>query len=238
MLPTLSEKKLLIAAIKTVAIATHSSDNLPTIWTMAIINLYELSRLDRERSNSPLGSTAETDNIQQQLQLIVRQKYLGLPVEKLLEENPLLANWIEELEQLIPGIFKPKKKLYLDLNIAARLNTDEQNFLWIEVPINLGVIKGRLKVIEWAIRQPKLSRQDCIKLWAATQYFKIEPEQLAIIICAFNLDEFTQKVTVNWSEEQHQNTQQYLVDLLNNNLTKFKESKMLFSIDDIEEVPI
>jgi hypothetical protein len=205
---------------------------------MAIIDLYELSRLDRERSDSPLGSYLETDNIQQQLQLIVKQKYLNLPIDKLLEENPLLASWIQELERLIPGIFKPKKKLYLDLNISARLDTSERDYLWIQVPINLGVIKGRFRVIEWAVRQPKLSWQDRIKLWAATQYLQVKPERLAMTICAFSLTQSTQKITFNWSEEQHQNTQQYLVDLLNNNVTKPKDSQTIFSIDDIEEVPI
>jgi hypothetical protein len=205
---------------------------------MAIIDLYELSRLDRERSDSPLGSYLETNNIQQQLQLIVKQKYLNLPIDKLLEENPLLASWIRELEQLIPGIFQPKKKLYLDVNISARLNTNERDYLWIQVPINLGVIKGRFRVIEWAVRQPKLSWQDRIKLWAATQYLRVKPERLAMIICAFSLTQSIQKITLNWSEEQHQNTQQYLVDLLNNNSIEPKDNQTIFSIDDIEEVPI
>jgi hypothetical protein len=73
-------------------------------------------------------------SLQQQFQLIVKQKQLGLPVESLLADNPLLADWVAQLEQLIPGLFKPNKKLDLDYPLTAKL------------PLFLGGRKSREKL--------------------------------------------------------------------------------------------
>ena len=79
---------------------------------MAVITLKELVFLNRQRS-SPLGNfqTSKRAIQQQQFQLLVRQKRMGLNIEPLL--NPQLALWLEQLESFIPGIFEPRKKIYL-----------------------------------------------------------------------------------------------------------------------------
>ena len=116
---------------------------------MAIITLKELVFLNRQRS-SPLGNfqTSERAIQQQQFQLLVRQKRMGLNIEPLL--NPQLALWLEQLESFIPGIFKPRKKIYLGSRWKAQLQIDEANY-WLEVPINAGVVKNKVRLYEWRI---------------------------------------------------------------------------------------
>ncbi len=91
---------------------------------MAIITLQELVFLNKQRS-SPISNfqPSESSIQQQQFQLLVRQKRMGLNIEPLL--NPQLTLWLEQLEHFIPGIFKPRKKIYLNTKWKAQLQIDK-----------------------------------------------------------------------------------------------------------------
>ena len=153
---------------------------------MAVITLKELVSLNQQRS-SPLGNfqTSERAIQQQQFQLIVRQKRMGLNIEPLL--NPQIALWLEQLSSFIPGIFKPHKKIYLGSRWKAQLQLDEVNY-WLEVPINAGVVKNKVRLYEWRIGSAELNWSDRVKLWVACRYLQYQPEDLKLLIYAFSPD--------------------------------------------------
>ncbi len=156
---------------------------------MAIITLKELVLLHQERF-STLGNyqNSELSIQQQQFQLLVRQKRMGLNIEPLL--NPQLSNWLKQLESFVPGIFEPGKKIYLNTRWKAQLKLDTTNY-WLEVPINAGVVKNQVRLYEWkigsvelnwrdraslALRGPRSgSLRDRVKLWVACRYLILNP---------------------------------------------------------------
>ncbi len=111
---------------------------------MPIINLSELTQL-KSQSEGNLFNPNQVNisvRLQQQLQLIIKQKRLGLPVEPLLDANPLLAEWINQLETIFPNLFQPRKKLFLDVPLQAKLNHDNQEAVWIQAKVNTGASSG------------------------------------------------------------------------------------------------
>jgi hypothetical protein len=154
---------------------------------MAVITLKELVSLNRQRS-SPLADfqPSELSTQQQQFQLLVRQKRMGLNIEPLL--NLQLALWLEQLANLIPGIFEPRKKIYLGSRWKAQLQIGEANY-WLEVPINAGVVKNKVRLYEWRIGSAELNWSDRVKLWVACRYLQYRPEDLWMIICTFSLED-------------------------------------------------
>ena len=79
---------------------------------MSIINLSQLTQLKSQSKGNFFNPNQANISIelQQQLQLIIQQKRLGLPVEPLLDNNPLICNWINQLETIFPNLFQPRKK--------------------------------------------------------------------------------------------------------------------------------
>jgi hypothetical protein len=147
---------------------------------MTVITLKELISLNRQRF-SPLANfqPSELSRQQQQFQLLVRQKRMGLNIEPLLDSQ--LALWLEQLASWIPGIFEPRKKIYLGSRWKTRLQIGEDNY-WLEVPINTGVVKNKVRLYEWRIGSAKLNWSDRVKLWVACRYLQYRPEDLWMVI--------------------------------------------------------
>lgn len=135
--------------------------------------LHEIVNSNSITNTSPLVPAY----IQQQLQLAVKQMLMGLPVEPLLDNNPQIQQWVNELKQLSPSLFVPHKKLLpdipltakVDLNSSLRTNLNQKyypqhQFKIIEVRAHIGIVKGKPRLFEWAIRHPILSWQDRVKL--------------------------------------------------------------------------
>jgi hypothetical protein len=191
-------------------------------------------------------SSKISHSLQQQFQLIVKQKQLELPVESLLSSNSLLADWIAKLEQLIPGLFKSNKKLYLDCPLTAKLPLNRKHCHWLQVPVNLAIIRNKIRLLEWVIRSPQLNWQDRVKLWVTCESLKLNPNDLAIIICAFYPERHPKKVIIYWREKEHRKTQRFLQRLLcdrsvnsfNHSLEANSLPPHLLNLDEIPEVPI
>lgn len=192
--------------------------------------LITLSNLNQSVQPNPLQKPSLVPHyLQQHLQLLVKQILMGLPVEPILNNYPQLQQWVNELKELSPTLFLPQRKLFIDIPIQAKLHLRKQretvknsspspspspssspSFKVIQVPANVGFVKGRPKLFEWAIRHPVMTWEDRVKLWVATQFFKIEPEKLQLIVLALHPTQPAQKVKFVWDTKQHRQTRNWL----------------------------
>lgn len=218
---------------------------------MTIIDLHELYQLYQSKQNNWFNLNADNNSfnreLQEQFHLIVQQKQLGLPIERLLKNNPLLAEWLNQLEQFIPGLFKPNKKLYLNTPITAQIKLKSNLNYQIQVPVNLAVIKQKIRLLEWGIRSPSLTWADQVKLWIACHYFQVNlstnSRSIAIIVCAFSHHYTPEKKVYFWDKKQHNQTEKLLSNLFQRNHPETNpdiESQNfdLLDIESIEEVPL
>lgn len=209
---------------------------------MAVITLKELISLNRQRS-SPLGNfqPSELSRQQQQFQLLVRQKRMGLNIEPLLDSQ--LALWLEQLESFIPGIFEPRKKIYLGSRWKAQLQIGEDNY-WLEVPINAGVVKNKVRLYEWRIGSAKLNWSDRVKLWVACRYLQYRPEDLWMVICTFSSQHNSCVRKLCWNQKDDRTIERELISLLSEDTLKNpppemdKSSQYLTNFDEIEEIKL
>ncbi|AFZ38026.1 hypothetical protein Sta7437_4567 (plasmid) [Stanieria cyanosphaera PCC 7437] len=211
---------------------------------MAVITLKELVSLNRQHS-SPLANfqTSKQTIQQQQFQLLVRQKRMGLNIKPLL--NPQLALWLEQLESFIPGIFESRKKIYLDSRWKAQLKIDEANY-WLEVPINAGVVKTKVRLYEWRIGSAKLNWSDRVKLWVACRYLHLQyqPEDLWMVICAFSSQHNSYIQKLCWNQKDDRTIERELISLLSEDTLKSppqqvdKYCQYLTNFDEIEEIKL
>ena len=210
---------------------------------MTTINLYDI-HLAKQKAKGELFEFNEPivpSYLQEQLQLLVQQKRLELPIQPLLDANPLLATWIEQLEQLFPNLFNPKKKLAIGLPITSRLKVTDNNCCLVETPINVGISKGKPKLFDWSARYPTINWQDQVKLWAATQYFQINPEQLTMIVFALHPTEPPQKLHLTWDTNLNRQTTEWLIELLisdksPNHQPASTTASELLDIENIDEI--
>lgn len=167
--------------------------------------------------------------VQQQFHLLVKQMLMGLPVEPILDNYPQLQQWVWSLKQLSPSLFIPHKKLLVDLTLNARLeyklldkadNASFSSVQVIEVHTNVGIIKGKKRLFEWGVRHPKLNYSDRIKLWVATEYFQINPNEMRLTVLALHPTEAAQKVVFNWDSKQHKRTRNWLIKKINEKITQ------------------
>ena len=182
---------------------------------MHLLTLSDLKPIGINKSNS-LVSTY----IQQQFQLTVKQILMELPVSPILDNYPQLQQWICSLKQLLPSLFIPHKKLFVDFPLTAQLecNSSRKNITSspccnqvIEVRTNVGIVRERPRLFEWGIRYPLLSYSDRIKLWVATEYFQINPNEMRLTVLALHPTEAAQKVVFNWDTKQHKRTHNWLI---------------------------
>ena len=185
--------------------------------------LHEIVNSNSITNTSPLVPAY----IQEQLQLAVKQMLMGLPVEPLLDNNPQIQQWVNELKQLSPSLFVPHKKLLPDIPLTAKVDLNsslltnlnqkyypQHQFKIIEVRAHIGIVKGKPRLFEWAIRHPLLSWQDRVKLWVAAEYFKIQPQELQLIVLALHPTRAAQKVSFSWDRRQHRQIKNWLLNAI------------------------
>lgn len=185
--------------------------------------LHEIVNSNSITNTSPLVPAY----IQEQLQLAVKQMLMGLPVEPLLDNNPQIQQWVNELKQLSPSLFVPHKKLLPDIPLTAKVDLNsslltnlnqkyypQHQFKIIELRAHIGIVKGKPRLFEWAIRHPILSWQDRVKLWVAAEYFKIQPQDLQLIVLALHPTRAAQKVSFSWDRRQHRQIKNWLLNAI------------------------
>lgn len=209
--------------------------------------LLTLSDLRKVQSSELDGlSPSPFATLQDRLQLVLRQLHLNLPVQALLEAEPVLDHLVREVQAALPSALRSGKRLQLHYPIAAPL--DDQTY--VEVNVNVGVRHGTLKLFEWALRQPALHWSDRVQLWAATKHFERHPNDVTLIVIALQPDQPAQKSVHHWTTELHQQTEQWLISLLSEgcqltvpipsvSATDSQAStNILKHLEAIEEVPI
>lgn len=193
------------------------------------MHLLTLSALHEIVSSNSITNTSPLvpAYIQEQLQLAVKQMLMGLPVEPLLDNNLQIQQWVNELKQLSPSLFVPHKKLLPDIPLTAKVDLNsslltnlnqkcypQDQFKIIEVRAHIGIVRGKPRLFEWAIRHPILSWQDRVKLWVAAEYFKIQPQELQLIVLALHPTRAAQKVSFSWDRRQHRQIKNWLLNAI------------------------
>lgn len=148
--------------------------------------------------------------IGQQLGLLVEQKRLGLNVEPLLAEAPLLAGWLESLEQLIPGLYDPRKRVYPNLPLTV----PAAEGVVLELTANVGFVGGKVKVLQWDVREAALLWSDRVRAWALCRSLSLAPQEVEVVVCAFSLDHPPVKQKYAWDERLHAETAAGLAEIL------------------------
>ncbi|NJM59364.1 MAG: hypothetical protein HC849_02810 [Oscillatoriales cyanobacterium RU_3_3] len=186
------------------------------------MHLLTLSDLDRTINTNQLQEPPLVPSyMQERLQLLVKQNLMGLPVEPILNSYPQFKLWVFQLKELSPSLFLPQRKLLVDIPIQAKLDrikrgvTEESSslspaFKAIQVRANVGLVKGKPKLFEWAIRHPVLTWQDRVKLWVAAEFFELEPHKLQLIVLALHPTQRARKVQFTWNSKQHRQTKNWL----------------------------
>ncbi len=154
-----------------------------------------------------------TAQLQERLQLLIHQHHLKLPIQPLLDNDPLLKRLMQDVQTALPQCFRPKKRLRLHTAIAAPLMIAEDP-IYIEVTVNLGFRRGNPKLLEWALRKPDLTWSDRVKLWVITKHFDLQPEAVKLIVVALRRHRPTQTVVYRWHRLLHKQTERWLQQLV------------------------
>ena len=178
------------------------------------------------------------------LQLLMKQLFLGLPVQPLLNAHPLIARWVTEVQELVPELFQNRKKPWIDAPMIAPLTTGDTP-IFIQVQVSYGLRRGIPRLYEWAIRSAKPTWQDAVKLWVMAVHYAIPPEKLSLIVLALHPSLPAQKLRLQWDQTQQDQTQQWLMQLLTQSTSppcldvhKEDDYSLLLNLDAIPEVPL
>lgn len=210
---------------------------------MQTITLSELKKIkaESERKFFDLNQTKYLSQMQNQLQLLIQQKRLGLPIEPFLDNNYNYKNWIEELEDLFPSLFNPKKKVYLDVPLQAKLKLNDFENITIETNLHLGIAKNQLYLFDWLIRKPVITWEERVKLWIAKNYFQTNYQKIKMIVFIFSKNKAVHQMSVKWNRKNSLNIEQLIVRILTNSFTKTNstpQKKSLININNIPEIYI
>ena len=160
-------------------------------------------------NSKTLASSTNYD--QKNLQLVMKQIFLGLPVKPLLDAHPQIKQWVKQVRSLIPEVFTLKKdKLLIDAHFNAALQLNDDNAV-IDIDTNVAFEKKSVRLIEWAIRQPQLNWYDKVKLWVTSEYLMLPPEQLQLTILALHPKQAAKKYEICWNKKHHEKTKKWLV---------------------------
>lgn len=177
-------------------------------------------------------------------QLLMKQLFLGLPVQPLLNAHPLMARWVAEVQELVPELFQNRKKLWIDVPMIAPLRTGDAP-IFIQVQVNYGLRRGMPRLYEWAVRSAKPTWQDAVKLWVMAVHYAVPPEKLSLIVLALHPSLPPQKLRFQWDQEQQEQTQQWLMQLLTQSTSppcldvhKEDDYSLLLNLDAIPEVSL
>jgi hypothetical protein len=215
------------------------------------ITLSELITTYKQQTNSfPNYDNLESNKLLQNLNLLVRQKRLGLNIEPFLENNPELAEYLLQLEKVIPELFNSRKKVYLNRSITAKLSLSKHQHYWLETSINLAIASKRYLLLAWSFNEFQLSFKDRANLWATCKFLKIDPTTLNLVHYFLSTNKTPICTIYRWDIQQQKDTQKLLKNIgfqvFYQNFIKKKEREnshfnkieLANSIKTIEEIEI
>ncbi|HAZ48765.1 MAG TPA: hypothetical protein DDW76_09590 [Cyanobacteria bacterium UBA11369] len=172
---------------------------------------------------NPTRLAVPIDTEQQHFQLAMKQTCMKLPTEPLLDAHPQIDRWIMEVGLLFPKVFEWEPPQFLvDTQFIAKLCTKKKDTC---VQINTNAVfhrNGYVNLIEWAIRHPVLNWSDKVKLWVATEYLSLPPENLKLTILALHPTHPGKRYEISWDSQQHEETRNWLVSVVTKQATPMK----------------
>lgn len=219
--------------------------------TMPVINLADIQQITKTQQQLLLPSHKYHPNrsgfdsiVADNFSLVMRQLFLGLTVEPLLNAYPQIAQWVDQIQELAPEIFQSRKKLLVDNPVIAPLViNDDKHF--IQVLTNIAFKQGIPRLYEWAIRHPYLSWQDRVKLWTTARQYSVTPNQIQLVVLALHPIKPAQRLDVRWNKKDQMQTEKWLIKLLtqspeNNSPSNVANNELspMVNLDDISEVSI
>lgn len=213
---------------------------------MASISIQDICPPGRYRLHSEHHSlSAQMTRAEQQRQLltVIQQAQLGLDYQPMLERAPDLQHLINQLQTLMPAaLTTPPQHLRINQNLQAPL-TLEGTQHWVQATVNLGYQRGVPKVIDWAIRRPRPSRADSVKLWVAAEHFHrtegLDLNQLRLVIIALSCTQRPQALVIRWNQQLHRQTQARIIQqwVGGSKPTLPQEDPDLLALLDIRSIP-
>ncbi len=221
---------------------------------MPIINLADIQQINKtqqqllfpkQKHNQNQNHAAFDYIIADTFQLVMKQLFLQLPIQPLLNANHQIAQLVNQVQELAPELFHPRKKLLVDKPVIGLLTVNNESY-FIQSITNIAFKQGIPRIYEWAVRYPKLSWQDRVKLWTTTVQYSVNPNQIQLVIVAVDPIKPAQRLDINWTQKLHQQTERWLIKLLSqtqdNNLISNQVNKEIISsminLNDIPEVRI
>ena len=187
--------------------------------SMAFLSIQDLCR-PRGFSAHPSHRTTPMSPAEQQRRLltILQQAQLGLDYQPILEQHPDLQPLVEQIQTLTPSAFTtPARHLHLQRPLQAPLTLDGATH-WIQATVNLGYRRGLPKLMDWAIRKPRPSRADALKLWVAAEHFHqtegLNLNQIKLVIVALSVSHPPQSLVMRWNRQRHHQTQTWIIQQL------------------------
>ncbi|WP_353933055.1 hypothetical protein WJM97_10945 [Okeanomitos corallinicola TIOX110] len=215
---------------------------------MSIINLADIQQINKTQQQLLFPKQKHNQNhsafdyiIADNFQLVMKQLFLQLPVQPLLNANPQIAQLVAQVQELAPELFHPRKKLLVDNPVIAPLTVNNENY-FIQIITNIAFKRGIPRIYEWAMRYPKLSWQDRVKLWTTTVQYSVYPNQIQLVIVAVDPVKPAQRLDINWTQKLHQQTEKWLIKLLsqtqdNNLISKQVNQEIISSMINLDNIP-
>lgn len=188
---------------------------------MASLSIQDICQPGQSRLNgNPDRLSAPMTAAEQQRRLltILRQAQLGMDYHPMLQSHPDLQHLIDQVQALMPAaLTTPPRHLRIQRPLQAPL-TLAGNTHWIQATVNLGYRRGIPKLMDWAIRRPRPSRADFVKLWVAAEHFHrtdgLSLNQLKLVILALSVTHPPQSLVIRWNHQRHDQTQTWMIQQL------------------------
>jgi hypothetical protein len=112
-------------------------------------------------SCTPFPEFMERRNAGQEFHLLMRQMLMGLPVEPILEENPTLCKWVNNLKETASYIFSP----HVNFECEVEESTMYQGHL-LTARYDLLILEQKAELIQWSTSPYCPDKTDIGQSWS------------------------------------------------------------------------
>ncbi|BAZ86265.1 PD-(D/E)XK nuclease family protein [Dolichospermum compactum] len=177
-----------------------------------------------EQLNTPLDPTHEEYQILgSRFHLLMQQREMNLPINKLLQADPQLQNWMTEFSKIAPEIFITnidnqtfrESEHYRTLQIGNYLLTVIYDLLIAD--------QNQAQILDWKTYPQPPKREKLAQNWQTKLYMYVMAETSNYLLENISLTywfvkskEQTTNIKFCYNEKEHQKTAQELNQLLNN----------------------
>lgn len=129
---------------------------------------------------------SEIEQLEHQFHLLIKQRILGLPIDKLLSTYPRLAHWLKQLEQAAPEFFTEQFNQYIEFDTSLQRVMGE---VLLEVNCDALVYRyNSLEIVNWTA-YPLQSEEELRHNW---------PTGLSLFLAATTSTYFVDEITITY----------------------------------------